>query len=273
MQKRECYFSQIALLIIGVATLLSVPVFLPIYAFVIYALLGLFFGTKAAELGLMYYVVAAVFAIAFVVIPAFSLLLRKRSSERLYLAVRKLCNIILTVFATFAVCCIGGVIGGQPLFLAWQWCDNYGSVPFAMLLFLVPVLVVFFHRISIRLLRHIGNTALVISSLGIARISGVLLDTSQLWGRVCLLFSAFIILWFFEQASRDKEGKLDLLTRIILTVLSSLAAIVTLAIAVRFAYGMIAGGFLWASVNSLIFAVVVLVLFVAYTVKVNRVKK
>ncbi len=274
MQKRDYYYSQIALLIIGVPTLLTAPVFLPIYAFVIYAFLGILFGVKAAEFGPLYYGVAIVFVLTFVVIPALSLLLRKRGSERVYLTVRKLCNVILTVFATAAACCIVGVIGGQPVFLAWQWCVRYGSIPFAMLLFLVPALFIFFCKISLRLPKYIGNTALIISSLGLARVTELFWNNSvELWGIVCLLFAAFVMLWFFEQVLRNKDGRLDLLSRITLTVLSSLSAIVTATLTICFAYVMITGGFSWADLNSLLFAISVFALFVAYIVKLNRGKK
>ena len=271
MQKRNCYFSQIVLLVLGILFLISFPIFHDLYYYGMYALFCVYFFIEAAEAEFSYVLLLIVFVASNVVIPALSLISRKCGSDIIYHTFRKICNCILAVYTTLAVCLVYLFLFGEWLFIAWAWCEKHGETPVEMLLLLAPVFLLFFSKIGLRLPRHVGNASLAVLIFGIFRFFTVLLSSmGGGWFELFILTLVFLTVWFFEQTLRNCDGKLLTLERILLTAMSLFGGIITLVKSARFAYDMAVLPFSWYTLNSLIVNATVFALFVAFAVKIQK---
>ncbi len=246
----------------------------PVFDVIVYAIAIFLFGEAIAEWQFLYDFIVPVAIIVFMIaIPFVSIRLRTRGSDRIYFASKRICEAIITVYITPILFLVFILFGMYPLDIAWRWCNEYGEIPFVMLLFLVPVFFVFSCRVKFRATPAVGNTALVVSFVGIIRtvvffFEGIDLSNDVLWLVVYSL--SFIVLWLFEQLQRDKDGRINVLSRILLTVISSLSACIIGIKTVSIVYDLVMWGFSWADLNSLLFLIPIFALFVAYIVKVNR---
>ena len=272
MKRREVPFSALILLIIGVLMLLSWLFLHPLFEFFVYFALVFLYGETIAESGFLYFLFVVLLSfIITALIPILSICFSKSGSERAYIALKKTCKVLLTVYISAVLILVFILACGNAVGVAWLWCVKYGSIPLMMLLYLVPIFLLFYWKISIRVSGAVGNTALAVCFWASIRMTIMMLfkntDTD-----ISLLICAvvFVFLWLFEQIQRNGEGTLSPFTRILLTLLALLASILTFRETVRFAVDIIKGGFAWASFNSFLFALPVLAMFVIYAIKVNR---
>lgn len=272
MNKREYFFSQIALLVIGVLTLLAILFFnINLVIFVAYIPTLSFLGEAVAEWGIWYFcIIPVIVIVSLIVIPVLSLLFCKCGSDRIYRIFRKLCNVILTVFITIAVFLAYICVSWNVFSNALTWSENNADIPFLMLLFLVPVFFVFFSKIKLRIPDYVGNTSLVVLMFPIINLLSLFMYDDQPMIGILLISTIFVAVWFFEQVLRDNDGKTALFSRILLTAIASLGAFVISSLAVRLVSGVITNKFSHGRFNSLLLTVSVLSLFVAYIVKINR---
>lgn len=272
MNKREYFFSQIALLVIGVLTLLAILFFsINLVIFIAYIPTLSFLGETVAEWGIWYFcIIPVIVIVSLIVIPVLSLLFCKFGSDKLYRIFRKLCNVILTVFITIAVFLAYICVSWNVFSYARTWSENNADIPFLLLLFLVPVFFVFFSKIKLRIPDYVGNTSLVVLMFPIINLLSLFMYDDQPMIGILLISTIFVAVWFFEQVLRDNDGKAALFSRILLTAISSLGAFVISSLAVRLVSGVITDKFSHGRFNSLLLTVSVLSLFVAYIVKINR---
>lgn len=271
--KREYPIAAIVCIVMGALALFTRLILKPVFDFVAYMTCICLFGETVANLYPLYsYVIPIAISVFMVVIPSAFIFFRDFGSNKVYIISKKICKIIATVYISSIFFVLLLCLCMQPFGLAWMWCSNNGEIPFAMLLFLVPVFFIFFWRIKLRLSAIVGNVANTVFFAGTAQITYLMCTGRDAEQMMFACFFAFIVLWFFEQALRDKEGKLKIFSRILLTALSIMPIVLISIETVLLVRLIITESFLWLRLNTLIFVIPVLAIFTAFTVKVNKKK-
>ncbi|MBQ6893105.1 MAG: hypothetical protein IJN48_02775 [Clostridia bacterium] len=236
-----------------------------------------FLGENVADFVFSHiYIAFSAIILTGLILSTVSLCLRAFASDKVYCVSKMICDVLVTLYMAPWAFIAAFFMAAGILEYAWQWCYSNGDTPLLMLLFLVPVFFVFFSKVKFRMNTTVGNTALFVIFCGIVRIFALLIGDLQPAGtiQITAYSMSFITLWLFEQIQRDKDGKLNLLSRILLTGIAATSVIPICVTIVSFIYVMmITYGFSWECLNSLLLAIPVLGLFVCYIVKVNRIKK
>lgn len=272
--QRRFPITAVACIVMASLALFARLILRPVFDVIVYGVVFFLFGEVIAEWQFLYdFIVPAAIIVFMIAIPSVSIRLRTHGNDRVYLASKRICEAIITAYITPILFLVFILFGMYPLDIAWRWCNEYGEIPFMMLLFLVPVFFVFSCRVKFRATPAVGNTALVVSFVGIIRMvvfffEGIDLLNDELLLAVCGL--SFIVLWLFEQLQRDKDGRINVLSRILLTAISSLSAGASGIRTALALYDLVMCEFSWANLNSLLFATPIFALFVAYIVKVNK---
>lgn len=204
------------------------------------------------------------------------LILRRFASDRAYGISKKAFDLFwMLSISPFII-----LLAGAPIFsvmmYAREWCLEHGKAPLEMAMLLIPIVFLFFVKPKFRIPSRFGNAVLVTALFVYARLSiGIILeygyttvDTEPLMMALCAFL--YVLVWLFEQTLRDGEGKLSVLSRILLTVTALVCTLYLVTVVIGIAHSISQNGFLWEYINSLLIAIPTCVLFVAYIVKANK---
>ena len=277
MKKRELPISAIIVLSLSVWALIFMLVFPHFVALAgcvyicLFSDVDLFSITTAQALFVSVIVIAV--SIVFSAIP---IVLRLYASDKVYGISKKICDLFLTFnIVPWAIMAACAPIFGVTLY-AWEWCTKHGGEPFKMLMLLIPVLFLLFVKIKFRIPRMLGNVTLAVYLFIYFRFLIGLLSESEFLqeavsNELLIAFCAFsfVLLWLFEQTLRDSEGRLNILSCILLTSIATVSALYLVAVVVNHAYEIYVYGALWKNINSMLFATPVCALFIAYIIKIN----
>ncbi len=249
------------------------------FGILIYIPTLVFLGENVADFALsLNYIAFSVVVLTGLILSTVSLCLCVFASDKVYCVSKMLCDVLVTLYIAPWAFLVALFAMGYCIFEpAWQWCHLNGGEPFVMLLFLLPVFFIFFYNVKFRINIAVGNTLLLVFALGITRFVSLSFvnmeyaNARQSSITLAVFGMAFITLWLFEQILRDKHGKLNILSRILLACIAVFIIIYMGAVVMSIIYA-ISSGFSWLYLNSLLFAIPVFAVFVYYIIKVNTVK-
>ncbi|MBE6679155.1 MAG: hypothetical protein E7598_01385 [Ruminococcaceae bacterium] len=250
---------------------------------ILYVFIYLFCGIEFSENIDVYYsdFMPIAFVALYTLASVLSLLFWIFASERVYTATKAVRNVLATlIIAPWAL-----FVLFVPLTVIYMytdhWCRYHSDMQLFALLFLVPVLFVFFSELKFKINPIVGDVTVALTLSSFMVHSYIIVKyflireyntyddfiNAVLIHEYLPVFCAvsFVILWVFEQMLRGDDGKLKPLSRVLMTALAALSAVTVIVVSIaKF------NAFKWLLPSILILSIPIFAMFVAYIVKVNK---